>query len=206
MRCHHCGQEEFAENPKLLWTAFWVTFIFFVIELAGGIFANSLALIADSFHMATDALAILIGAGASYLARRRGFSPKIKAWAAMVNAIFLLALAVVVAKEAYERFYAPREIISLVMFTVSFLGLGINVFSEKILRHQAIHDLNTRAVYWHIYGDLMSSVSTIFAALVIIVWNWTPADALAALVVAALMVITGCLILVESISKLFEKA
>lgn len=201
--CRHCGDEKFVENPRLLWFAFSITFVFFVVELVGGYWTNSFALISDSLHMAMDALALLMGALASFLAGRfSDHTIKIKSSAAFLNAIFLLILSVIVAKEAYERLFIPREILSLPMLAIAIVGLGVNAFEEKLLRHQAHHDLNTRGAYIHIIGDYASSIGVIAAACIIFIWGWTPADTLAAFLVAILMFITGIQVLRESVLQL----
>lgn len=203
--CKHCNDEEFVENPKLLWFAFLITFTFFWIELVGGWWTNSWALISDSFHMATDASALLIGAGASSLAKRLpAYGLKIKNAAAVTNALFLIGLSVIVVIRSYERLWIPYDILSLPMLAIAVIGLGINLFELVLLRHQAYHDLNTRGAYMHVMGDSAGSIGAITAAVIIYFWTWTPADAIAAFLVGILMFIAGIQILKASVSQLLQ--
>ena len=163
----HLGHQRTNElGLKTLGLAFVLTAFFCVVELLGGLFSGSLALISDAGHMATDATALLIALGAQFIARRPpsvlfsfGYG-RIEALAAFVNGLSLLALTCWIVIEAFSRFEEPHAIQSTTLILIAALGLLINLLVAWVLSRDK-HDLNTGAALAHVWGDLLGS----FAAL-----------------------------------------
>jgi cobalt-zinc-cadmium efflux system protein len=197
---------------KPLAIALAITTTFLVIEVIGGIAANSLALLADAGHMATDAGALLLALFASWLASRpatprRSFGfMRAEILAAAVNAAILLLLSLYIFYEAWERFSDPPEIRSGLMLGVAVAGLGANIVSAWVLSrgggHQ--HDLNTRGAFLHVVGDLLGSVATIVAAVIIMLTGWTEADPILSVVIGGLIVYSAWKLLKEAVDILLE--
>lgn len=197
---------------KPLAIALAITTTFLVIEVIGGIAANSLALLADAGHMATDAGALLLALFASWLASRpatprRSFGfMRAEILAAALNAAILLLLSLYIFYEAWQRFSEPPEIRSGLMLGVAAAGLGANLVSAWILSrgggHQ--HDLNTRGAFLHVIGDLLGSVATIVAALIIMATGWTKADPILSVVIGGLIVFSAWKLLKEAVDILLE--
>lgn len=169
-----------------------LTALFMLAEVLGGLAANSLALLADAGHMLTDAGALALALGiALWNARGEGAeSPAARrreAWAALANGLLLLGVVAGIAIEAVGRFAAPEAVRTEVMLTVAVIGLLVNVGAALVLRPVVRDNLNARGAYLHVLGDLLGSLGTIAAALVIQRTGWLAADPVASLLVSALV-------------------
>ncbi len=208
----HSPLSDRSAKRKPLAIALAITTIFLVVEVIGGIAANSLALLADAGHMATDAGALLLALFAAWLAGRpatprRSFGfMRAEILAAAVNAAILLLLSLYIFYEAWQRFSDPPEIRSGLMLGVAVAGLGANIVSAWVLSrgggHQ--HDLNTRGAFLHVIGDLLGSVATIVAALIIMATGWTKADPILSVVIGGLIVFSAWKLLKEAVDILLE--
>lgn len=208
----HSALGDRSAKRKPLAIALAITTTFLVIEVIGGIAANSLALLADAGHMATDAGALLLALFASWLATRpatprRSFGfMRAEILAAALNAAILLLLSLYIFYEAWKRFSDPPEIRSGLMLGVAVAGLGANLVAAWILSrgggHQ--HDLNTRGAFLHVMGDLLGSVATIVAAVIIMATGWTEADPILSVVIGGLIVFSAWKLLREAVDILLE--
>lgn len=189
-----------------------ITIAFLIIEVIGGIVTNSLALLADAGHMATDAAALLLALFASWLATRpatprRSFGyMRAEILAAAVNAALLLILSFYIFYEAWQRFSDPPEIRSGLMLVVAVAGLVANLVSAWVLSRGGghKHDLNTRGAFLHVVGDLLGSVATIVAALIIMVTGWEKADPILSVLIGGLIVFSAWRLLKEAVDILLE--
>jgi cobalt-zinc-cadmium efflux system protein len=182
------------------------------VEIAGGILANSIALISDAGHMFTHAFAIGISLVAILIARKplchhRTFGLyRAEILAAFVNGIFLLVVAGVIIYEAVERMLNPREILGLEMLVVAVIGLATNITSILILHGSHKDDLNVRSVFYHMIADAASSVGIIIAAVIIIFTGWHILDPLVSIGISLVIVFWAWGILKESAKILLEMA
>ncbi len=197
-------------HERLSWAAFAVIVTFMLVEIAGGIYARSLALIADAGHMASDALALLLAAFAFRLARRprdeaRSYGyARAEVLAAFVNGLGLLVLVVWIVIEAVARILDPPVVKAGPMLAVAAAGLVANVVALLLL-HRGDHDnLNIRAAIWHVIGDILGSVAAIAAALVILSTGWTPIDPILSLAIALLLLWAAWGVLRPSVHILME--
>ncbi len=183
---------------------------FMAVEVVGGLWSGSLALLADAGHMLTDALALALALWAQAQSRRpadpmRSYGyHRVPVLVAFVNGLALLLIVVWIAIEAVQRLLAPPQIMAPVMLAVGACGLAVNVAVWLILRHGAEHDLNLRGALLHVLGDLLGSVAAIVAAGVILLTGWTPVDPLLSLVVAALILRSAWRLVRESAHVLLE--
>lgn len=177
---------------RLLW-AMLLTAGFMVVEVLGGIFSGSLALMADAGHMLTDTASLFIAWLAARLALRPADSlrsygyQRIQILAAFINGIAFLAVVAWIVVEAIRRFMSPVQVHGNIMMVIAVLGLLVNVAAFFMLHLGDHHDLNLRAAVIHVLGDLLGSVATIVAAGVIIVTGWMPIDPLLSILVALLI-------------------
>lgn len=190
---------------RLGW-AFALTALFMLAEVIGGLVANSLALLADAGHMLTDAGALALALGvAIWNARDRDDATRVRrreAWAALVNGAVLLVVAGTIVVEALTRLTSPEPVRTGLMLGVAVVGLVVNVAAALILRPVVRDNLNARGAYLHVLGDLLGSVGTIAAALLIARTGWLAADPLASLVVCALVARAAIGLLREARSQL----
>lgn len=187
-----------------------LTLAFAAVEVVGGLYSGSLALLADAGHMLTDSLAIALSyfaiwiSGRAVSSRRTFGFRRAEILAAFVNALLLAMLALWIVKEALERLYNPRPVLDGVLLTVALAGLGINLAGYALLHRTARHNINVRAALWHILGDMLGSLGTVAAALVIRFTGWTGIDPLAGIAIAVLIGIGSGRILFDSTNLLLD--
>lgn len=203
-----------ASSRRLLAISLSLTATVMVVQVVGAIFTGSLALLADAAHMFTDASALVIALiAASVAARpaddRRTFGyQRAEVFGALINAVILIALAVWVAVEGIGRLVRPSEaeVSGGLMLTVAVVGLIANAVSLWLLGRAQRTSINVRGAYLEVLGDLVGSAAVIVAAIVIVVTGWMPADAIASLLIAALIIPRAVSLLREVFSVLAESA
>lgn len=189
-----------------------LTAVFFVAEVVGGLVSNSLALLADAGHMLTDVGALALSLFCAWVARQPAGSQRTFGYlraeilAAFVNGSVLLLISVGIAWEAMQRFASPEAVRTGPMLVVATLGLLVNAIAAWLLHADAAHSLNVRGAYLHVLGDLLASVGTVAAALVIRTTGWTAADPIASLLTTALIVRGAWALVRESVDVLLESA
>lgn len=168
-----------ARHSGRLWWSFALVVAFFGVQVAVGLAANSLALLSDAGHMATDALGLGMALAAITAANRttrhqhRTFGLyRLEILAALANAALLFGVAGYVLVEAALRIGDPPEIASLPVLVVGLLGLAVNVTAFLLLRQGAEESLNVRGAYVEVLSDLLGSIGVIAAAAVMQVTGW----------------------------------
>lgn len=165
----------------LKWTLA-MTSTFMVVEIVGGLWTGSLALLADAAHMLTDVGGLLLALVAIRFAARPATPQKtfgyvrMEVLAALANAVVLLLLTIYILYEAWQRFLAPPEILSGPMLVVAIVGLAVNLVSMKMLHAGSKESLNLKGAYFEVLADMLGSIGVILAALVVMLTGWTLAD------------------------------
>ncbi|MFN9031669.1 MAG: cation diffusion facilitator family transporter [Betaproteobacteria bacterium] len=186
-----------------------LTLGFAVIELIGGLWSGSLALVADAGHMATDAAALLFALTASIVARRpvsdrHSFGlARVEVMAAFVNALAMLAVVAWIFYEAVDRLRAPVQVQGLSVMVIAAIGLAINILVAWTLSKDR-DNVNTRAAFIHVLGDLLGSVAAITAGLIIYFGGPSMVDPLLSLFVAALILRSTLGVLKETVLVLMD--
>jgi len=190
---HHGHGAATGTERRILW-AMVLTAGFTVVEIAGGLLAGSLALVAEGGHMLADAAALAL-AFVSILLARRPADParsygyhRLEVLAAFVNGLALLVLVVWIVVEAVRRLVAPVEVASGTMLVIASLGLVVNLASFAVLSGGDRSSLNLHGAVLHVLSDVLGSIAAIVAALVIGWTGWLPIDPLLSLVAALLLV------------------
>jgi cobalt-zinc-cadmium efflux system protein len=191
-----------------------ITAVVLVVELVGAYLASSLALLADAGHLATDAAAVVLALGASYVAARPG-GPRstfgyhrAEILAAMANAIVLLVVCGYLAWAGLNRLTSPDDVEVDAGLLVAFATVGLlaNAVSLLVLRRSETGSLNLRGAALEVTADLVGSALALLAGVVIAVSGWVQADAVASLLIAALILPRSWSLLKESSSVLLEIA
>ncbi|GIH28266.1 putative cation transporter [Acrocarpospora phusangensis] len=170
---------------------------FMVGEVVAGLIAHSLALISDAGHMLTDAAAIVVALIAMRIAARPpqgGFTyglRRAEIISAQLNGITLLLLTAYFTYEGIRRLVVPAEVQGGLVLVVGVAGIVVNLVATWLISRANRTSLNVEGAFQHVLNDLYAFVATTIAGLVILFTGWTRADALAALVVAALMLKAG---------------
>jgi cobalt-zinc-cadmium efflux system protein len=183
---------------------------FLVVEVAGSLLTNSLALLADAGHMLTDAVGVALALVAIHFAARPATARKtfgyyrLEILAAAANAVLLFGVAVYIGFEAYQRFTEPQEVLSVPLVGIAAVGLVVNLVSMRLLSAGAETSLNVRGAYLEVLGDLLGSVAVLVAGAVIFVTAWTPADPIASVLIALLILPRTWHLLREAIDVLLQ--
>jgi cation diffusion facilitator family transporter len=165
-----------------------------ILEIVAGLFSNSMALLADGWHMGTHVTAFLISALAYYYSRRHSENPlhsfgtaKIGVLGGFASAVVLAVVAVLMAGESIHRFFSPLSIRFNEAIGTAVLGLIVNVVCAAVLthghdhghhhdhdHHHHHHDLNLRAAYLHVLADAFTSLTAIGALTMgkFFGWSW----------------------------------
>lgn len=189
-----------------------ITAVMMVVEILAGWWYNSMALLADGWHMSSHALAIGLAAVAYWAARRYARDPrfafgtwKIEVLAGFSSALLLLSIAAWMVASSLERLYDPQPIHYLEAMVVAALGLIVNIVCAVILggahqhgdhhehhhgddhHHHHHHDLNLKSAYLHVVADAATSVLAIVALAGGMAFGWAWLDPVMGIVGAALV-------------------
>jgi cobalt-zinc-cadmium efflux system protein len=193
---HRHGHDHHTPGPdadaRLLLLSLAVILAFTALEVAVGIIAQSLALLADAGHMLTDASALVIALVAARAASRPPRGPwtfgfgRAEVLAAQANGIALALVGVWITVEAVRRLLEPREVDAALVLPVSLAGIAVTGLVAALLARAERRSLNIRGAYLHILTDVAAFAGTALAALLILVTGWNRLDPAASLAVAGL--------------------
>jgi cobalt-zinc-cadmium efflux system protein len=195
----------------MLVVALAINAAFVVVEVVVGLLSHSLALLSDAAHMLSDAAAIALAVGAARLARRRPGGAmtfglgRAEIVSAQINAVALIALAALIVFEGVRRLVDPPDVEAPLVLWVALAGLLANLAAAWALARANRRSLNVEGAFQHNLTDAYSSIGTAIAALVIILTGYERADAIASLLIAALMLRSGGRLLVAS-GRVFMEA
>ncbi len=175
---------------------FFIILVFAMIEVVGGWYTGSLALLSDAGHMLSDVAALGLAWMASTLSKKTNIARHasgvtyVELGVSVFNAVSLLVVIVWVVIEALARFKAPHRVEGLGLIAIATLGLLANILVARQLHHQATHhaqSLNNRAAFLHVVGDLLGSVAAVAAGLVIYFTGWMPIDPILSLLISGVL-------------------
>jgi cobalt-zinc-cadmium efflux system protein len=198
------------DGVRRLWIALVLTSVFLVAEVVGGVLSNSLALLADAGHMLTDVAALGLSLFVAWFSRRPETDKRtygylrLEILAAFLNGAALLLLSVWISVEAVLRFRTPEPISGGLMLVVAVMGLLVNVAAAWTLHPSQGGSMNIRGAYLHVLSDLLGSVGTVLAALVVRYTGWLTADPIASVFVTLLIVRAAWRLVRESVDVLLE--
>ncbi len=190
--------------------ALGITLAILVAEVVGGVLSGSLALIADAGHVVTDAAALGLSLFVLWFSRRARSARRtygylrLEILAAFVNGATLLLLSAWIIWEAVNRLRVPHEIHGGMMLGVAIAGLIANVAAAWVLHPASTASLNVRGAYLHVLGDLLGSVATVVAAILVRFTGWVAADPIASMAVTLLIMVGAFRLVRESIDVLLE--
>ncbi|WP_432158477.1 MULTISPECIES: cation diffusion facilitator family transporter [unclassified Streptomyces] len=192
--------------------ALGITLTVMVVEIVGGVLADSLALIADAAHMATDALGLGMALLAVHFAARPasanrtfGFA-RAEILAALANCLLLLGVGGYVLYEAVQRFFTPAGTEGGLMIVFGAIGLVANMISLSLLMRGQRESLNVRGAFLEVAADALGSVAVMVSALIIMTTGWQAADPIASLVIGLMIVPRTVRLLRETLDVLLEAA
>ncbi len=205
----HTHHHPLPVGSKLKFGIMFTSFIL-VVEVAGGLMSNSLALLSDAGHVFADVIALSL----SWYGVRQAERPasrhmtfgyhRVGVIIAVVNAVSIFAVALVIFYEAYRRLQQPPEVNSLLMLSVAIVGLGVNLFVAFWLRREQQGNLNVRSAYWHVLGDALASVGVIIGGVIMLLSGWFWVDPIISVFIGLIITLAAWRILKEGLSVLLE--
>lgn len=196
-------------RQNLIW-ALTLTSAFMAVEVVGGLWTGSLALLADAAHMLTDAGGLALALLAIRFSQRPRTPQKtfgyvrMEVLSALTNAVVLLLLTIYIFYEAYQRYLNPPEILGGPMLAVAAAGLVVNLISMKLLAAGSKESLNVKGAYFEVLGDMLGSLGVLVAAGIIIFTGWKLADPLIGAGIGLLIVPRTWTLLKQAVHILME--
>ncbi len=197
-------------NEKRLGLALALTLAYMIAEAVGGFVFNSLALLADSGHMLSDATALGISWLAIRIGKKRptdrhtfGFK-RTEIIAALVNGLALWFIVAIIYVEAFQRFYNPVAVQGQGMLLVAIIGLLVNLLMAFLLYRSASESINIRAAFLHVVSDALGSLGAIIAGVIIIFTQVYWVDPLISLLIGILILYSSWNLIKESFHILME--
>jgi cobalt-zinc-cadmium efflux system protein len=166
----HKRREVKSEN---LLIAAILNFTITLVEIAGGLFSNSIALLSDSLHNFGDSIAIFLAYVSTKISKKSptnvktfGFK-RLEIMAAMFNGLLMVFICIYLIYEAFERLANPSAINGAIMVVIASIGLLANFFAMSILKEDKEKNLNVKAAYVHLLSDTLSSVAVLLGGILI---------------------------------------
>ncbi len=181
---HHHGGIGEARGDRLLLLAIAINLALTGAEVAGGLLAGSLALVADAIHNLSDAAGLILALWARRVARRPASAAMTFGWrraeflAALANLIALALMALWLIAEAVGRMAAPPEVAGGLMMAIAALALAVDLGTAALTFAMARGSANIRAAFLHNLGDAAGSVAVLAGGAIIMATGWRLADPL----------------------------
>ena len=200
-------------NRRRLTLVIGIVSVVLLLEVIGAWLTGSLALLADAGHMLSDLLGLIVALTATVMASRPatdratfGFQ-RTEVFGALINGLILLGVAGVVSVAAIARLITPGEsaVLPAPMLIVAIIGLAANIAGMLLLRPAAAGSINMRGAYLEVLGDALGSVAVIVAAISILITGFAQADAIASLVIAA-MIVPRAFVLLRDVVRVFSQS
>jgi cobalt-zinc-cadmium efflux system protein len=200
------------EQTRAFKKALTIAFFFMAIELIGGWVAHSLALISDALHLFTDVGALFLGLIVVMITRKPR-TPRMsygyhraEIIGALASALTLWILCGFLIYEAIERLVTPQNVDGPVVFVIAAIGIVANIWMMRVLHHTHHHNLNTRAAYLHVIGDLVGSIGVLLGGAILWLTGWDPIDPIITLLFTAGILFGSFKIIRHSTQILMESA
>ncbi len=198
------------QTTKRLALSLAFTLAFVVVEVIAGFLGNSLALLTDAAHNFTDVIAL----GLSWYALKIALQPahagktygyhRVGILVALVNSTTLVLISLGIFYEAWHRFISPPEVDAPILIGVGIVAFFINAGTAWLVQRGSEHDLNLRSTFLHLMGDVLSTLGTVAAGVVIAFTKWNWLDPLVSVLIGLLILWNAWSILRQTIHILLE--
>jgi cobalt-zinc-cadmium efflux system protein len=200
---HHHHHKSNSHSGKILITIL-LNIAITIAQIIGGIWSGSLALLSDALHNFTDVVSLIISYIASLFASKeasveRTFGYKrAEILAAFVNAATLIVIALILIKEAVERFFTPQDIESNLVIILSFIAILGNGLSVLLLKSDSKRNMNTKSAYLHLFSDMLASVAVLIGGILMKYFSIFWIDSLLTLAIAIYLIVVSKNLLKQS--------
>ena len=204
---HHHHHPSPSSNALLL--PLLLTAGFALVEAIGGWFTGSLALLGDAGHMLSDSAALGLAWLGAWIARKPASNQhsfgfvRAEVIVAAINGLLMLVVIAFIVYEAIQRLQNPQPVKGAEVMLIAFVGMLVNMTVAWQL-HKGQHNINSRAAFLHVMGDLLGSAAALAAGAVIYFTGWLPADPILSLFICALILFSTLKLLGEAVHVLME--
>ncbi len=203
-------QSTTARHRRALNLTLTLTFLYFIVEVAGGLLTGSLALLADAGHMLTDVGGLALASFAAWMSQKPATASKTYGYyrteilAALANALALFMISFYILYEAYRRFLEPPAVASLPMLAVAVIGLAVNLVGIWNLRRGSKESLNIQGAFLEVVSDTLSSLGAIAAGVIMLTTGWYYADPLFGMLIGLFILPRTWQLLTQAVHVLLE--
>lgn len=210
---HHAGPASPAQRQRALIVGLAANGGLFVVQLVAALAFGSLALLADTAHLAADVVALVLAVIGLRLATRPATARTTYGWeraevlAALVNSLALTAVSVWIIWEAIDRYSNPHAVDGIGVAVIGAIGLAVNAGSAWYIGRSSGANLNMRAAFWHLASDALGSLGVIVSGIVIAIWpgaDWV--DPTISIAITLLVLVAAWGLLRDATSVLLERA
>ncbi|MDV7137626.1 cation diffusion facilitator family transporter [Maribacter sp. TH_r10] len=204
MAHHHHSHAHTDLKGKNLIISIFLNILITVSQVIGGLISGSLSLLSDALHNFSDVLSLIVSYVATILSKKKACTNKTFGYkraeiiAAFVNAATLIIVAIILIKEAIERFLNPIPIESNLVIWLSLLGIAANGFSVLLLKKHADNNMNMKSAYLHLLTDMLASVAVLIGGLLMKFFQMYWVDPTLTLAIAVYLIFMGYDLLKES--------
>jgi len=179
-------------------------------QVVGGTISGSMALLSDAAHNFSDVLSLII----SWIAKRLSGKTRTlgqtfgykraEIFAAFINSTTLIVIAVIIIKEAIERFFNPIEVQGNLVIYLAGLSIFVNGLSVLLINKDAKESMNIRSAYLHLFTDMLTSIAVLIGGFIIkyLGWNWI--DSTLSLLIAFFLIYSSWTIFKDSLKILMQ--
>lgn len=209
---HNHNHEHVNNNSKSLLVVLVLTTVYMVAEFVGGYLTNSLALTADAGHMLGDVGALALSFFALWLSNRKASAERTygyfraEIFAAFINGIALVFIALLIIYEAYFRILMAQKIEAFAMIIIASGGLLVNIIGAVILHAGSEENLNIKGAFLHVIGDLLGSIGAVIAGVLIYFYHFNLADPIISIIIAGFVLYSSINLTNSAVHILMENA
>lgn len=193
---HHHHSASDVKGAKLLFTIL-LNVLITVAQVVGGLISGSLSLISDALHNFSDVISLVVSYVANLVSKKESSTSRTFGYkraeiiAAFVNAATLIVVALILIKEAIERFFNPQEIASNLVIWLALLGILANGLSVLLIKKDAHSNMNMKSAYLHLLTDMMASVAVLIGGLLMKFYEVYWVDAVLTILIALYLIYMG---------------
>ncbi len=197
-------------SGKNLFIAILLNLTITVAQIIGGIFSGSLALLSDALHNFSDVLTLIIAYIANYLSHKKNTPSKTFGYkraeiiAAFFNTSVLMAVAIFLIYEAYEKLINPQNIDSLIVVWLGILSIFLNALGVLFIKDDADHNMNIKAAYLHLLTDMLTSIAVVVGGLLMYFYEIYWIDPLVSIIIALYLIVSSWSLMKVSLSVLMQ--
>jgi len=180
-----------------LFITIFLNILITLAQVVGGIVSGSLSLLSDALHNFSDVISLVISYVATLLSKKKASVHKTFGYkraeiiAAFINSSTLIIVAIILVKEAIERFANPVEVKSDLVIWLSLLGIIANGFSVLLLKKDAKSNMNMKSAYLHLFTDMMASVAVLIGGLLMKFYAIYWVDPILTIIIALYLIYMG---------------